>query len=373
MTLGWILVFIFFTLMNIYTASRYQQIPFQSFTYLKQTLYFLIHGLMFANAIHYFYHFFMGKTEHRYHQQQAKIAGFYLLFLHYTFILHLLYDLFLKHILSLSYSYIAFLITVFSLIIASYAYHNGRKLKKQSYRIHLSAKESHLKTLKAVFVSDLHVGVSWDIKRIQKFVQRMNQLDLDLFLIGGDLFDEGSPENQKEAILQALSQIQSRYGNFYIEGNHEYKSENTDIQTELQRLRQAGITVLEDEALLIDDSFYLIGRKDDEGKRKALTDILESVDKNYPTILMDHRPHHQEALSSQTIDLQLSGHTHAGQFLPFRIMNPWIQNLAASYVYGHFQKDAFQLIVSSGMGNWAVPYRFASQAEWVYLQMNFKH
>lgn len=201
----------------------------------------------------------------------------------------------------------------------------------------------------------------------------MNQVELDLLLIGGDLFDEGSPENQKDAVLEALSQIKTRYGQFYIEGNHEYKSENSDIETELQRLRKAGITVLEDEAMLIDDRFYLIGRKDDEGKRQELPAILASLERDYPTILMDHRPHHQEAIQSEVIDLQLSGHTHAGQFLPFRLVNPILKCFFYSYVYGYYQKKNFQLIVSSGMGNWAVPYRFASQAEFVYLQIQFKN
>ena len=343
MTPGWISVFIFFGMMNGYIALRYMQIHFVSYHLQKQMIYFIVHGALLLNALFYFYQFFTGKMQSPYRRYQAIVAGFYLTFLHYAFIFSVIYDFVLKSLIEPTYVYVDLWIFILAFAISFYGYVNGRKLKMTRYPLTLPLKSSSLSQLKVLFISDMHFGVSWNVKRIQDFVEAMNRLDLDLVLLGGDFFDEGSPELEKRQAAHHLSQIRSRYGSFYIEGNHEYKSENVSIQKQLDTIRHAGITVLEDEAVLIDESFYLVGRKDDEGSRKPLASILDDIQENYPVLMLDHRPHHKEALHSRMVDLQLSGHTHAGQFLPFGLMNRFLARYVYSYVYGLYQKDLFKL------------------------------
>ncbi len=366
-TKGWMTVLLLFSTMNAYLLFRYFQIDFSNYVYLKQSIYIIIHSLMLVNAILYFYRFYTGKKQQAYAKVQAILAGFYLVFLHASFALRLIYDFLFKNIFKTEILPIDLWIFILSFFIAASAYLNAKEFKMSPYRVRIDAKGKEAKDLKIVYLSDLHFGVSWDLKRLETFIASINRLELDAVFLGGDIFDEGSKEEDKEMVAKLLKQINSRLGTYYIEGNHEY----IDIEGNIQHFRRAGIHVLEDEAILLDASFYLIGRRDDEGQRSSLSSILDHLPKDYPMLLLDHRPHHQEALDSKEIDLQISGHTHAGQFVPFRLLNPLMKKIS-SYVYGHYKQDDFHLIVSSGLGNWAVPYRLFSKAEFVYLELQLR-
>lgn len=364
---GWRSVLLLFFTMNTYLIFRYFQMDFSSLEYLKKSLYFLIHAMLLVNAIVYFYRFYTGKEKHRYHKAQAAISGFYLVFLHSSFFMRLVYDLFFQSFLVTEVFSIDFWFFMLSFFISSYAYMNAKEFKMTPYRIRLNSKDKGEKDFKIIYLSDLHFGVSWDLLKIKNFIQLIQDLELDAVFLGGDIFDEGSGEEGKRELAQLLSEIPSKFGTYYIEGNHEY----IDIKSNLQYFRHAGIHILSDQAILLDDSFYLLGRKDNEGSRASLESLLKDVKEDYPVILLDHRPHHQEAIKSEKVDLQISGHTHAGQFLPFSLLNR-LMLFFNSYVYGHYQHKGFQLIVSSGLGNWGVPYRLFSKAEFLYLDIQLR-
>ena len=119
---------------------------------------------------------------------------------------------------------------------------------------------------------------------------------------------------------EILKKLRSRYGVYAVLGNHEYIGGNNELAVEY--LQQAGINVLVDECLKINDQFYVVGRDDRMAGRMfgksriELSSLIDGIDKSLPIILLDHQPVNLEEGQRNGIDLQLSGHTHNGQFFP---------------------------------------------------------
>ena len=144
------------------------------------------------------------------------------------------------------------------------------------------------------------------------------------------------------------------------------------IDDVVKTFNDSGINVLRDKAILINNSFYVIGRDDisqesqTKVKRKELSDIIKDLDKSRPLILMDHQPRNFDDTQKQGIDLQVSGHTHRGQLFPANL----ITNAIFELDYGYLQKNNSNFIVSSGYGTWGPPIRIGSRSEIVEININ---
>jgi uncharacterized protein len=121
-----------------------------------------------------------------------------------------------------------------------------------------SNKPKQNKLLKIVMVSDLHLGVSIDKKRLKGFVELINAQNPDVVLMAGDVSDRLMEPVIRQNMAEELRTIQSKLGVFAINGNHEHYAEKPNATAEY--LESAGIKVLRDEAFLVDNSFYLVGR-----------------------------------------------------------------------------------------------------------------
>jgi len=134
------------------------------------------------------------------------------------------------------------------------------------------------------------------------------------------------------------------------------------------------IKVLRDEYILIDSSFYVIGREDVVMKqftgkdRKSLEQIINSINSNFPKILLDHTPIKLEQAEKNGIDLQLSGHTHHGQIWPANI----ITNMIYEVSWGYLKKGKTNYYVTSGAGTWGPPVRTGSKSEIVHIKLKFE-
>jgi predicted MPP superfamily phosphohydrolase len=139
-------------------------------------------------------------------------------------------------------------------------------------------------------------------------------------------------------------------------------------------LHDHNIQLLNDTAVLIENSFYLVGREDisisqfTQQKRKELSAIIEDVDKSKPMILLDHQPYKLDQAEKNGIDLQLSGHTHHGQLWPFNFITKAVYELS----HGYKQKGTTHYYVSCGIGGWGPPMRTNSRPEIVSIKMHFK-
>jgi uncharacterized protein len=265
-------------------------------------------------------------------------------------------------------------LAVFVLVlgIVGYGAWNARNPRVNHYDITIAKQAGPLRQLHVVMVSDIHLGTIIHNDYLTKMVGMVNQLKPDLVLFAGDVFDENVEAVNKQQMTETFRKIKAQYGAFAVLGNHEYIGGNTEEA--IKYLNAAGVQVLKDNSQEINGSFYLIGRDDRSGsryngvQRKSLKTLLSGVNRSLPIIVMDHQPQQLEEPAEQGVDLQLSGHTHAGQLFPIRLITQRI----FEDDWGYLRKENFQLIVSSGYGTWGPPIRVGNNPEIVDITINFK-
>ena len=271
-----------------------------------------------------------------------------------------------------------FVVTIVSL----YGYFHAKKIKVKKYSVNISNKKTKLNSLRIAFVADFHLGYSIGYEMMEKMRDVINQNDVDLVLIGGDIFDNSAflVDDMKKC-ENALRGIKSKYGSFAVYGNHDVDQKLlAGFQTnnkagfrnvEMDKiLKRSNITVLNDEVLNIDD-FYLIGRKDyentgDNSKNRLMMDkLMNLTKKNKVIIVLEHEPKNLKHLSQFPIDLHLAGHTHAGQYFPINLGTKLIwQNH-----YGIKKFNNMTSIVTSGIGVYGPNMRVATSSEVVIVDV----
>jgi predicted MPP superfamily phosphohydrolase len=215
-------------------------------------------------------------------------------------------------------------------------------------------------------VTDIHVGPTIGRKFLDDMVARVNALKPDLVAVTGDLVD-GSVEELGPTVA-ALQRLTSRYGSWFITGNHEYYSGDSEWCDALQRM---GLNVLRNERAVIGDagaSFDLAGVDDWSGQGERPYDLDKALAGREPDrslVLLAHQPANFDAAAQRGVELQLSGHTHGGQMFPFSLA------VAAVHPYsrGFYRSGAGQLYVSRGTGYWGPPFRVGSPPEIVKVTL----
>ncbi len=219
-------------------------------------------------------------------------------------------------------------------------------------------------------ITDLHVGPTIREKEVRRVVEQTNGLGADVIAITGDLVD-GSVA-QLGHIVAELGKLQARHGVFFVTGNHEYYSGAAQWTAMLRRL---GIRVLSGERVAIGDagaSFDLAGMDDwrevaggdhPGGYPGALRDALAGRDPERSLVLLQHQPRDMDAAVASGVELQISGHTHGGQIVPFNLL----VSLAYPYVAGLYRHRCAagtgQIFVSRGTGFWGPPMRLGAPPE----------
>ena len=257
-----------------------------------------------------------------------------------------------------------FIATVISTVIV-FVVGNYRFQHPEIVRLEVNTEKSHQeKTVRIVMASDLHLGVTIDKKRLDKFVHLINEQQPDIVLFAGDVVDRRMEPLVQQRMDEELSRIQAPLGVYTISGNHEYISGVPD-QVKLF-MEKAGVVFLRDTVCLVDSSFYLIGRDDHTNKqRKQLSELVGELNDNLPRILLDHQPYNLSEAEQNNINLQLSGHTHAGQFFPINLIVKRLFELP----YGYKKKGNTHYFVSSGLGIWGPPFRIGTQSELVVIDI----
>lgn len=233
-------------------------------------------------------------------------------------------------------------------------------------------KEFKDEILNVVLISDIHLGEIIGNSRINDIVSKVNGLSPDVVLIAGDLIDSSIKPFEDANMASELGKIKSKYGIFFSLGNHDLFDNNVDKLTAL--LEKEGIVVLRDNHTLINESFYIVGRDDIsisrfKDKRKDLKDIIKDIDKSKPIIVIDHNPSSINESLEAMVDLQVSGHTHKGQMIPFNFITKTI----FENHYGYMKKETLNTIVSSGFGTWGPPIRIGSRSEIVNIHLTGKN
>jgi len=217
------------------------------------------------------------------------------------------------------------------------------------------------KSYKIVQISDIHVGGLINAQFIKDLVHRINLLNPDIVVITGDLVDIDIVK--AKPVLLELKNLQSKYGTFFIVGNHEYFH---GIDKIIEEVKALDIRVLENENVYIvedGEGFNLAGVYDIFGYRvqNHMPDLQKALahKKESPTILLAHQPRYIEEVT-EGVDLMLSGHTHGGQLYPFR----FLVQLQQPYISGlHQHTPALQIYVNKGTGFWGPPMRLGASSE----------
>jgi predicted MPP superfamily phosphohydrolase len=222
--------------------------------------------------------------------------------------------------------------------------------------------------LTVILVSDIHAGSMVKKKQMDRLVAAVNRLEGDIILLAGDIIDRANMDCIEEYRAGDLGRLKAPLGVWAITGNHEYIG--GDLAEFSRRVEADGIRLLMDEAELIADAFYVIGRKDRSGARrgegrKPLEELTEGLDCGLPLIVADHQPFTLEEAEASGVDLQVSGHTHNGQIWP----GPLVIKGIYENGYGLLYKGSTAVVVSSGFGTWGPPLRIGTRAEIVLIEL----
>lgn len=183
-------------------------------------------------------------------------------------------------------------------------------------------------------------------------------------IFGGDIAEGNREDENMIAVEKLFRKISPKYGVFTVLGNHEYYAR----QDKGNFFDKAGMKVLCDSFVVIDNSFNLGGRYDSHFRtRKTINKFLRSATDTLPVILIDHRPTDIDRVSKTRVDIQLSGHTHNGQLFPINLITRRIYQLSRGYM----KKGNTHFFVTSGIRLWGPPVRTAGKAEIMVIDIIF--
>lgn len=242
---------------------------------------------------------------------------------------------------------------------ATLLYGNIHYYNKVRVPINLVSEKPLPHDYRIVMLSDMHLGYHNTGAELSRWVDMINAEKPDLVLIAGDIIDMSIRPLVEEDMAAEFRRLNAPV--YACLGNHEYYA-----TTPAARLfyKDAGITLLSDSAVVVDEALCIIGRDDrtNAGRKSVEALMSESGGRNgYYTILLDHQPYHLERTRAAGVDFQLSGHTHRGQVWPLS----WITDAMYECSWGNHQLGNTHYYVSSGMGIWGGKFRIGTQSEYV--------
>jgi uncharacterized protein len=214
----------------------------------------------------------------------------------------------------------------------------------------------------AALISDLHLGHVRNGNFLRRTVGKILREGPDAIFIAGDLYDGTAIDARRAA--EPLSQLRAPHGVYFVAGNHEQFGDDSQY---LHAVAAAGVRVLSNEKVEV-DGLQIVGVPYRNATQKGhLASVLRrlGLDRERASILLLHAPDHPEVAEAAGISLQLSGHTHLGQIIPWS----WFaRKMYRQFVYGLSRIGKMQVFTSSGAGTWGPPLRLGSNPEIVVLQ-----
>lgn len=268
-----------------------------------------------------------------------------------------------------------------------YGFLNARHITVSNFEVTINKTCGGIKDMKVVLIADTHMGYAIGADQIEQMAERINEQDADLVVFAGDIFDNSYKNlDDPERIAKAFRSIKSKYGIYAVFGNHDieeqilmgftfrYDGKQENAKGMYDFIDRCGIKLLTDETVLVDDKFYIVGRRDGEkvgtpdGKRKTIEELTEGIDKSKPVFVIAHEPDELQETADAGADIDFSGHTHDGQLFPLTIP----VRLMWENPCGMIKKDDMYSLVTSGVGVYGPFMRVGTHAEIAVLDISFK-
>ncbi|MCS7214980.1 MAG: metallophosphoesterase [Thermodesulfovibrio sp.] len=254
---------------------------------------------------------------------------------------------------------------IFSISLVVYGYFEALNIKVERVIIHTNKIN---KNIRIIQISDVHIGLIIRESRIKRIAERIKQANPDILISTGDLVD--AQIDRLNHIADILREIEVPYGKFAITGNHEFYA---GLKKAIAFTEKAGFEVLRDRGIRIEElNLNIVGFDDSESKRYGLELnidrylLLKNFSNSGFTLLLKHKPIIDRELIDY-FDLQLSGHTHKGQFFPFNIVtNLYYKSLDSGLV--KLGGNAY-LYISKGTGTWGPPIRIFAPPEITIIEL----
>jgi uncharacterized protein len=215
---------------------------------------------------------------------------------------------------------------------------------------------------KAALISDVHLGPVHSVSFLRRMVEKILSEEPDAIFIAGDLFD-GTAIDAAQA-TKPLADLNAPHGVYFVAGNHEQFGDDSGY---LRAIASTGVRILHNEKVEA-DGLQIVGvpyRNATRGEHLASALDNVQLDRGRASILLVHAPDHPAVAEAAGVSLQLSGHTHLGQFVPWS----WFaRRIYRQFVYGLSRIGKMQVFTSSGAGTWGPPLRLGSNPEIVMLQ-----
>ncbi len=260
---------------------------------------------------------------------------------------------------------------IMAVIICLLGYLNSHLTKINEFTINLN------KTVYTPFtfaaVADIHIGSDMTSTRLGKEIQRINRLKPDFVLIAGDIIDNNIHDFTEEYI-EEFKKLEAPLGVYVVFGNHEYYSGmQKDV---LSVFNKAGFkTLIDDVAYIPEKEIYIIGRdslrhtNSSNNERADIETLYSRIDdKTKPVIILDHITKSSQDGREINADIQISGHTHDGQFFPVNLIVKKMYELS----HGMKKYDGFHYFVTSGLGLWGPPVRVGTDSEIMLIHVTNK-
>lgn len=263
---------------------------------------------------------------------------------------------------------------------------NARIIRVKYFDLPVAKVGGAFQELNVVLAADLHMGCNIGVSHIRQMVDKINAQRPDVVVLAGDIFDSDYDElGDPEALAAQLRRIESKYGVYACYGNHDVdeklvggfgtpaRHQNESDPRMDDFLRRAGIELLMDESVLLENSVYIYGRPDLQkpgrgiDTRKTPGEVTAGLDPSKPIIVLDHEPAQLAGLAAAGVDVDLSGHTHDGQLFPLNIVTDLIWENSCGYL----NKDGMHSVVTAGVGLYGPNMRVGTVPDICVIRLRF--
>lgn len=243
-----------------------------------------------------------------------------------------------------------------------YGVANAQRIRVKKITVKLPNLPESWRGRVAAQVSDLHLGHIQNLRFVRRIVAMLKRLKPDAVFITGDLFDGLAVDIER--VSKPWTEMAAPLGTYFITGNHE---EFSDRKKYLDPLRRVGVRILDNEKIVV-DGLQLVGVHDrDSASPERFRSLLDraAIDRERASVLLVHEPRHLDVSEKAGISLQLSGHTHRGQFFPFTRI---VSGIYKQYAYGLQTFGKLTVYTTCGTGTWGPPMRVGTYPEIVLIR-----